>query len=219
MVVQTVSSVTVCWLSILEKHWFSQDEKKPDAFRHRASTTAPGALRLGRCRKGPSRLRVQSGLSKDDGGNRRCLGSRCFRSFLRSRLLGCFLGGWLFGSGFFGGSSFLGRCFFGSGLFGWSSFFSRGFLCGSFLGWSGFLGCYRFFRGSSLFGRSSFLHCYFFSWCFFSGYSFLCGSGLFCDRFFCSCHFNVLLDQLTKSTSCELECMKRFIVLGVIPAP
>ena len=188
--------------------------KKPDTFRHRALGRTASRLGLGGRGKRPSGLRVQGGLSRRGSGSRRCLGSGCFRCFLRSRLLGCFLGGWLFGRRFLR-SCFLGwglfRCYFLGRRFLGSSFFSR-----SFFGRSLFSGC---FFSWSLFSWSL-LSCYFFSrCCLFCGCSFLCGSGLFCGRFFCSCHFNFLLDQLTKSTSCELECMKRFMVLGVCPAP
>ena len=182
-------------------------------------TLETGFLRLGRSRKRPGCLRVQSGLSSRGSGSRRCLGSGCFRCFLRSRLLGCFLGGWLFGSRLFGCSSFLGRRFFCSCFFGWCGFLGWSlFGCRLFRG-SGFLCSYCFFSRCCLFGRSSFFRCYFFRCYFFCRCSFLCGSGLFCGRFFCSCHFNFLLDQFTKSTSCELECMKRFMGLGLVPAP
>ena len=164
------------------------------------------------CRwKRPSCLRVQSCLScRGRFGSRRSLcGSGCFRGFLGGWLFSGFLGGWLFSSGFLGSSSFLGWRFFSGSFFGWSGFFGR---CCFFSGWLfgsySFLGWRSFFSWSGLFGWSSF----------FSHNRFLRGSGLFCDRFFCSCH-HFLLDQFTKSTSCELECTKRFMVLGSIPAP
>ena len=171
--------------------------KKPGIFRYQALRLPPALLRLGGRWERPGGLRVQSGLSSRSG-SRGYLGSRAFRGFLRSRLLGCFLGGWLLGSGLFGG------CFFGRGFFG------RGFFSGCFFSWCCFFG--RGFFSCYFFGRSLF-SCYFF------GRSLLRGSGLFCGRFFCSCHFNILLDQVTKSTSCWLECMKRFKVLGQCPAP
>ena len=190
-------------------------------------------------RKRPCRLRAQSGLSSRGSRSRRCLGSGCFRGFLRSRLLGCFLGCWLLGSRLLRYSSFLCRGFLGgyflrSDLLGWRRFLRSSLLrrCGllrsdllcryffrwcRLLGRSSFLGsnllrCYLL-RWCRLLGRRSFLSCYFLRWC-----RFLCGSGLFCGRFFCSCHY-FLLDQFTKSTSCKLESMKRSMVLGKSPAP
>ncbi len=151
-------------------------------------------------RERPCSLRVQSSLSSRGSRSRRCLGSGCFRGFLRSRLFGCFLDGWLFGCRFLRDYSFLGSCLFSRRLLcrrllsGWFlcrwllcrySFFSRRLFSRRLFGWSLF-SCYLF-RSYFLSWRSFLGRCFFsgglFSWC-----SFLHGSGLFCDRFFCSCH-------------------------------
>ena len=189
-------------------------QKSPTPFDIGLVLSAVRRLRLAGCRKRPSRLRVQSGLSCRGcgrSGRRRCGGSGCFRGFLRSRLLGCFLGGWLFGSRFLGGSGLFCRRFFRGCFLGGSSFL-RCYLFRCYLfRWSLFRCCF-FSRGRLL--RRRFLRRYFFGWrSFFSWRSFLRWCGLFCGRFFCSCH-HFLLDQITKSTSCVLECTKRFMPLG-----
>jgi hypothetical protein len=189
---------------------------------HRALIQAAGSGLAGR-RKRPSSLRVQSRLSHRSSRSRGCFHSGCFRGFLRRRLLGCRLFRRLFLSrllGYLFRRFFLSCCFFFRRLF-LGYFLSRLFLSRCFFRRS-FLGCY-FLSGpflSCCFFRRSFLGCYFlsrrfFRCCFFSR-SFLCG--LFCGRFFCSCH-HFLLDQVTKSTPCQLVCMKRFMMLGSIPTP
>ena len=187
---------------------------------------APSEMRLwlaGR-RKRPCGLRVQCGLRRWRG---RCI--RCFGRYLFywSSFLGLYLFCWrclfsrhsLLGFNFLGWHCFFSRdSFFGFYLLGWRCFFSRYSFFGLYLlGWHCFFSRYNFLGLYLLGGR-----------CFFSRYSFLgfyfrCWGSLFhwCDFFwgcfFCSCH-RFLLDQFTKSTSCGLECKKRCMLLGTIPA-
>ena len=183
-------------------------------------------LRLAGRRKRPRRLRVQSRLSRWRSRRRGCFGSGCFRGFLRSGFFCCFLGGRSFRRGFFGGRflrwrlfrccllrrSFLGYGFFRRSFLG-CRFFGRSLLRCSLLGWRLFR---HYFFGRSLL-RCSLLGRSFFRRYFFSR-SFLRRCGLFCGRFFRSCH-HFLLDQIAKSTSCLLVCTKRSMVLGSCPAP
>ena len=187
---------------------------------------AVGCLRLAGRRKRPCRLRVQSCLSRRGSRRQGCFGSGCFRGFLRSGFFCCFLGGRFFRRGFLGGRllrwrlfrcCLLRRSFPGYGFFR-RSFFRRRFFGRSLLRYSLLGG--RFFRhyffGRS-FLRSGLLGRRFFRRYFFSR-SFLRRCGLFCGRFFRSCH-HFLLDQIAKSTSCLLVCMKRSMVLEQCPAP
>jgi len=106
--------------------------KKPGALRPPGLKPSVSRLGLAGRRKWPGGLRVQCGLSsRSSGSGRRCLAAGAFGSFLRSRLLGSFLGGRLFGSGLLRSSGLLGRSsFLGSRLFRWCSL----------LGWCSFLG-------------------------------------------------------------------------------
>ena len=179
--------------------------------RCRASGQVPYWLRLAGCRKRPGSLRVQSCLSRRGSRSSRSFGSGFFRGFLRSGLFRCFLGCWLFGSGFLRSSFLRWRflryffrrrlfrcCFFSSRLFR-RYFFGRGFFRWRFFRRS-FFSCY-FFRWR-FFGRG-FFRCYFFSRRFFSRYFFRRGflrSSFFSRSFFRSCH-SFLLDHIAKITS------------------